>query len=230
MSSLKRLEESEYSRTFFKLPQAGSTFYIFDTYKRSQQPSYWNLVGVRRKHDENPLYEIQFLYIDEEALNDENFSALRDASSFLNLQFEEFQTLTTFLEQKFDLKDQLTENKLTHFFLMSAQDLAEVHFTEREVQQNLGNFYYYSPPPHLYTSEKVTVMKLPSWVLKSKTYVLGTLAVATFDRKRLEDPTFHIFDAEWLGSIQLDVHSLGEFVSLLKQRAQNTLDLLNAEE
>jgi len=54
--------------------------------------------------------------------------------------------------------------------------------------------------------------------------------VATFDRKRLEDPTFHIFDAEWLGSIQLDLNSLGEFVSLLKQRVQNTLDLLNAEE
>jgi len=66
--------------------------------------------------------------------------------------------------------------------------------------------------------------------VQSKTYMLSTLAVATFDRKRLEDPTFHIFDAEWLGSIQLDLNSLGEFVSLLKQRVQNTLDLLNAEE
>lgn len=223
MVTLRTIQSLGYSTEFFKLPLSNTTFYTFDSVKPSRQPSYWNLVGINQ--EEKTAQELQFLYIDEEALLHDAFSATRDANSFLSLSIDELQTLITFLESRVDVKTVPVEGKSSHFTVMHEVDLAELHFDKQEIQQNIGNYYSYHPVPSLQASEKMSIIGLPSWQQGEKIYSLDVLAVATFDRQRLNDSAFHLMDAEWLGSIKLDTTALSEFVFLLKQRARRVISL-----
>jgi hypothetical protein len=220
MASLKTLQSIGYTTAFFELPEVGSTYYTFDNATISRQPGYWNIVGVNL-HQENDFFlDLQILYIDEEALQYRPFSALRDASNFLSLHQDEMQALVSFLEEKFNLRDSHLKSELQHFSMMNEQELAELHFDEREIQQNCGNYYLYHPDSHIQTFDEISIIGLPSWDFKGKIYSTGTLVFATFDRERLKDPAFHILDGEWLGSIRFDLQALREFIFLLKQQAK----------
>lgn len=223
MVALKTLQSVGYSKDFFKLPKSNNEFYVFDTYKPPQQPSYWNLVGINQKGEKEAYNELQFLYIDEEALQSKVFSVWEGAGSFLSLRFEELQALIFFLEAKFDVKNMPVEEKFSYFTLMSEADLAALHFDRRGIQRSIGRYYRYHPASYLQAPEKMSVVGLPSWHRGEKIYSLATLVVATFDCQRLNDPAFRLMDVEWLGSIKLNVEALSEFVLLLKQQEKRAV-------
>lgn len=218
MVLLKKLQAIGYTSAFFKLPEAIDTYYTFDNSILIRQPSYWNIVGMNPQRGDVFYLDLQILYIDEEALQYKYFSALHDADSFLFIHLDELQAFIHLLEETFDLKGLYAEDRLTRFSLLNEQGLAELHFDEREIRQNLGRYYRYHPDSELQTLDKMSLIGLPRWEFEGKSQQSSTLTFATFDRERLKDPAFQILDSEWLGFMRFDLRALNEFLFLLKQR------------
>ncbi|HEU5380400.1 MAG TPA: hypothetical protein VFV38_33670 [Ktedonobacteraceae bacterium] len=223
MVSLKRLRILGYTPTFFKLPEAVMTYYTFDNSILSRQPSFWNIVGLYPQRGKEPFLELQILYIDEEALLYEPFSALQDAGNFLSIHLDELQAFIQLLEETCRGNDLSVEDAFTRFSLMSEQELAELKFDQKEIQQRLGNYYKYHPVPSIQTADRMSVIGLPSWTGKGKSHASSSLIFATFDCERLKNPTFQLPYAEWLGSMRFDRRALSEFIFLLKQRMSDAL-------
>jgi hypothetical protein len=221
MTLLRTIQAEGYDEQFFKIHQSESTFYTFDAYKPSQHPDYWNIVGINNQINTQKNVEIQLLYIDREALEYREFSALKNAEGFLSLYFSELQAFISLFDQNFELVDISQEKELFSFSLMQAEDLAKLHFSEKEIRQRLGRYYYYHPALDIQPQEKVSIIGLPSWASVGKSPSLAILLFATFDRHRLEDPTFRLWRGEWLGSMLFDLDSLSEFIFLLKQQEKS---------
>jgi hypothetical protein len=226
MTHLKKLQSMGYTLDFFKLSQLDGTFYTFDTYQASQQPGYWNIIGITQESGKELFVNLQIFYIDEEALDYKAFSAPHDAGSMLEINVEELQAFIHFFEEHFELQNVSTKDPLIHFSLIDKEDLARLHFSEKEAQRR---YYYYYPTSSIQPQEKMSIVGLPSWIFNEKLYPHSTLIFATFNSSRLEDPAFHILDVEWLGSMRFDLEALSEFIFLLKQQERTVLDYLGSK-
>jgi len=221
MISLKPLEAVGYNRVFFRLPEEGIldkefTYYTFDNVYPPAFANYWNIIGLRYRRMNVPLFDIQMMYVDDDELSIDEFHPAQNASRFLWLQPAELIALIQFLEEIVG-KNLLNEESTLHsFHLLHSEDLARLNFTQMERDIYKENCYLYIPDGDMTNTDPINLFSLPQWTQRGK-IVQGTmLNFATFDRQQLVNPNFRPLQLRGLTTVTFTQQALEEFIILLK--------------
>jgi hypothetical protein len=230
MITLKRIEELGYPSDFFKFAPdqaAHFTYYMFDYgYNRfgtlaSKFKDEWYLIGVHLEKEPLWFLELQLINIEDDtpdkplSLND--FQAPYDAhSGCLSLRVDEFFILLRFLESLDNWTDGFhSEPNLLHFHRLTKEEMIHLHFPNALAQEEHTAYYTYVPNSDIQGSYAISLIAFPRWTSGFSHF--STLCFDTFNKTRLQDPTFQPFLAEWAGYMRFTWETWREFLYLLKQ-------------
>lgn len=222
MASIKSIEELGYQVSFFKFtPEYAERFsyYMFDT-DASPYADKWELIGVSLQKEPHWLLDLLLLDIEDDAaepeqeLKYEGFRAPYDAhsGSLFLWSDEKLSGLLQFLETLHEGVPEPKERDIVHFHRLNKKDMVDLYFDAWECENEQGNYYRYAPENGLQSEEKISLISFPD--RKSRLF-----SFETFDRHRLQDPSFRPFLAEWGGQMRFTEDAWQEFLHLFKMYA-----------
>lgn len=228
--SLKPLVTIGYSLETFNLTNPDSegrqfTYYTFDEHYRPELLDTWEFVGLHQQSNDPWLLNIRFLHIDLEMFDFGEFVALRDAPSYLRLHPATMHALIEFFEDR--IKEwTTTDSTITHFHLMNADELKEIHLPTWKIPYWKGETYRYLPDTGVQSTEEISIFSFPAWDSKYGTNQVATLEYDSFHEKQLTDPVFEPFgsfgNTHGVGTVTFNQRALEEFIILLKQHSYET--------
>jgi hypothetical protein len=223
MVSLKPLEAVGYNRAFFRLPEEGNLekefmYYTFDNVYPPGFANDWNIVGLRYRRINMPLFDIQMMYVGDDELSMDEFHPAQTASRFLWLHSPELQALIEFFEDAIGY--QVTDENRTfrHFHLLNPDELARLHFKQWAIDMYACHCYRYMPDQELQNTASTILIEFPQWIQNHKLTQSTTLEMIVFDQQQLADPEFFPPDTYGLATVTFNQRALEEFILLLKQR------------
>ncbi|HLJ34244.1 MAG TPA: hypothetical protein VKU38_11355, partial [Ktedonobacteraceae bacterium] len=180
--------------------------------------NYWNIIGLYSRVENELLVDIQFIYVDDDTLSWEDFNPLRDVSSSLSIGPAELVALIQFLEEIAGHTLLNEESTLQHFHFLNADDLANLKFTQLEIDIHEEDCYRYFLDKDMSNADSVNLFSLPQWIRRGKIMRGTMLNFVTFEQQRLASPKFRPLQIRGLTTATFNQRALEEFILLLKQR------------
>lgn len=219
MVLLKPLEAVGYTPSFFNLEMEDAnkfTYYTFDNVSPPAYANYWNVIGLRSRAENELLVDIQFIYVDDDTLSWRDFDPLRDVSSSLSISPSELVALIEFLDEFVGRNLLNEESTLQHFHFLNADELADLKFTQLEIDIHKEVCYLYVPDKDMPNADHVHLFRLPQWIQRGKITQGTMLNFVTFERHQLTDPKFRPLQLRGLTTVTFNQQALEEFIILLK--------------
>ncbi len=227
---LKSLETMGYTLEYFHIANPDNagrafTYYTFDEGYRPELVDVWDIIGVRIQRDEPLLLDVRCMNIEIDMFERGEFVALRDAPSYVSLLPARVHVLIEFFESLMK-EHPASEGTITHFRLMSADDLEAIHMPTRHIPLFVGRTYQYVLSEQGQNHEEISVFSFPGWSSKYGANQTALLRCMTFREQQLADPLFTPFPSFGLSrevsTVTFDQRALEEFVILLKQYSYET--------
>lgn len=192
------------------------TYYTFD----NKQEEYWNVFGLRYlSQTPSLLADVRLMYIDQDARDWSNFVAERDSPGYVTFNPGTFPSVVAFFEMVLNKEMLVHEESITHFSLMSREDLLQFHYPQEIVEAAVGNYYRYLPEKGVQDSEKLSLICLPSWSSPHGVNQVASLWFITLSPQQPRNPQFDLVDdVDGLGTIRFTQRALEELIILLRQR------------
>jgi hypothetical protein len=222
---LKPLETMGYSLEFFQIANPDSTgrvftYYTFDEGYRPELVDVWDIIGLRIQRDEPLLLDVRCMNIEIDMFERGEFVALRDAPSYVSLLPARVHALIEFFES-LQKERPVIKGTITHFRLMSADDLEVIHMPARHIPLFVGRTYQHILSERGQNHEEISMFSFPGWSSKYGANQTALLQCMTFREQQLADPLFTPFPSfgrsREVSTVTFDQRALEEFVILLKQ-------------
>jgi hypothetical protein len=193
-------------------------YYILnDDYEES-----WDIIGFRSVH--NNVIDIRLMHVDDDMLEDEQFSSEGDSSSYISFDINRCKQFISFLEQVVLQNKVRKIDEIHEFHLLDAIQLRNLHYPETLLKTGVGYWYKYTDKSVSVEKESIRLVGLPSWKKEYRLNQSNSLWFVTLEPSHLDDEHFNLIRSSYgLGTISFTRRALEELISMLYGGIQEIL-------